>query len=519
MFPYTFYQLLGGDKDRRGDRTLVVDGDRNWTYTQVAQEVERVAAWLIKAGVQRGDRVAIHMQKSLAEIVGMFATSKIGAVFVNVNHQWTSHQLEYVLKDCNVCALIIDSRAAAGLVDIDRPESLRAVLVNGECHDAQDTDSWSNLEHSPTPTEAIGIDTDLAALLYTSGSTGQPKGVMLTHRNIIEGARSVADYLDNHPDDRLLSLLPFSFDYGLSQLTTMCLVGGSVVLQRIAMASEIVRTLVDQRVTGLALVPPMWIHVIRLLEQAETRLPYLRFVTNSGGKIPDPILELMPKVMPDTDIVLMYGLTEAFRSTYLPPALFDSYRGAIGQSIPNAETYIIKNDGIAGPGEQGELVHRGAHVSLGYWGKPDATAEKIKPCPQLAHLIGDEKVCYSGDLVRIDDNGCYWFVSRMDAMLKVSGFRISPNEIEDAVSRSGLVGHVVAFGRNDEINGQVVEVAITAPDDGPVDTAALLKYCRATMPNYMVPQNIHGWHGKMPRTSSGKLDRPTIIKECLKLSE
>jgi acyl-CoA synthetase (AMP-forming)/AMP-acid ligase II len=186
--------------------------------------------------------------------------------------------------------------------------------------------------------------------------------------------------------------------------------------------------------------------------------------------------------------------------------------GSMRQAIPNVETFIVDEEiGICGPGQQGELVHRGSLVSLGYWGKPEATAEKIRPCPQLRHLIGDEPVCYSGDLVRIDDDGHYWFVSRKDSMIKSSGFRISPTEIEDAVSRSGMVMHVVAFGVDDELLGQAVEVVVTPLDGTRIEVEALLAFCRKTMPNYMIPKRVHVWPGDIPKTGSGKLDRPTIL--------
>jgi acyl-CoA synthetase (AMP-forming)/AMP-acid ligase II len=292
----------------------------------------------------------------------------------------------------------------------------------------------------------------------------------------------------------------------------MFLVGGTVVLQGVMMPAEIVKQLVKERITGFAAVPPAWIPVVRYLEEVQTALPHLRYITNSGGKIPTNTLEVMPKVFPGVQVFLMYGLTEAFRSTYLPPELFHRKMGSMGQAIPNVETFIVDEEiGICGPGQQGELVHRGSLVSLGYWGKPEATAEKIRPCPQLRHLIGDEPVCYSGDLVRIDDDGHYWFVSRKDSMIKSSGFRISPTEIEDAVSRSGMVMHVVAFGVDDELLGQAVEVVVTPLDGTRIEVEALLAFCRKTMPNYMIPKRVHVWPGDIPKTGSGKLDRPTIL--------
>jgi acyl-CoA ligase (AMP-forming) (exosortase A-associated) len=509
----TFHDLLTRNLEHRADHVAVVDGTRQVTYAEIDRRAGALAAWLADHGIRRGDRVGVHLRKSIEEVVGMFAAARLGAVIVNINHQWSLQQLQYVLEDCQVKALVSDQRPAEALARAGRPATLEHVVVHGTIATVDPAFvPWSTVPADRTVAPHRGIDTDLAALLYTSGSTGKPKGVMLTNLNLLNGARSVAEYVRNVPEDRLLSLLPFSFDYGLNQLTTMFLVGGTVVLQGVMMPAEIVKQLVKERITGFAAVPPAWIPVVRYLEEVQTALPDLRYITNSGGKIPTNTLEVMPKVFPGVQIFLMYGLTEAFRSTYLPPELFHRKMGSMGQAIPNVETFIVDEEiGICGPGQQGELVHRGSLVSLGYWGKPEATAEKIRPCPQLRHLIGDEPVCYSGDLVRIDDDGHYWFVSRKDSMIKSSGFRISPTEIEDAVSRSGMVMHVVAFGVDDELLGQAVEVVVTPLDGTRIEVEALLAFCRKTMPNYMIPKRVHVWPGDIPKTGSGKLDRPTIL--------
>lgn len=355
---------------------------------------------------------------------------------------------------------------------------------------------------------------DLAMIIYTSGSTGQPKGVMLSHRNIRVGAVSVAEYLKLSEHDRILSVLPYSFDAGLNQLTTMLLMGGTVVHQPLTMPAEIVRMAKDEAVTGIAGVPPLWNQIVRLLQAHPTDLPSLRYITNTGGKIPPNILEVLPEVFPRADIYLMYGLTEAFRSTYLPPQRFKDKMGSIGQAIPNAQVFVVRHGiGPAKPGEQGELVHAGPLVSMGYWERPEVTAAKIRPCPELAHIIGDTPVVWSGDLVRIDEDGDLWFVSRMDEMIKTLGFRLSPTEVEDLIAQSGLVADVVAFGVEDAELGQAVHTAVSFLPGA--DEAALNSYCARVMPHYMRPRHLSSWHGPMPRTASGKLDRPTIIAAAM----
>jgi acyl-CoA synthetase (AMP-forming)/AMP-acid ligase II len=345
-----------------------------------------------------------------------------------------------------------------------------------------------------------------------------PKGVMLSHRNIRVGAMSVIEYLGLGPDDRLLSVLPYSFDAGLNQLTTMLMTGGAVVHQPIAMAAEVVRMAREQAVTGIAGVPPLWHKIVQFLIDAPTELPALRRITNTGGKIAPNILERMEDVFPRVDICLMYGLTEAFRSTYLPPSRFHRKMGSIGQQIPNASVFVVKHGkGVAGPGEQGELVHAGPLVSLGYWERPELSAQKIRPCPELAAIIGDEPVVYSGDLVRVDEDGDLWFVGRMDEMIKTLGFRLSPTEVEDLVAKSGLVSDVVAFGVEDNEVGQAVHVAACLLPDAA--EAEVMKHCRRAMAHYMVPRRLYSWPGEMPRTSSGKLDRAAVIVACKRSAE
>lgn len=305
-----------------------------------------------------------------------------------------------------------------------------------------------------------------------------------------------------------------SAPWGVIQASTMAMVGGSIILQRVAMPSDIVNTVVSKDVTGMAAFPENWVQIVPYLLEAGLMLPGLRYITSSGGRIPHSILEAMPRVFPNARIFLTYGLTEAFRSTYVPPEMFKAKMGSLGRPCPNVDVFVVKSDGtLAGRGEQGELIHRGTLVTRGYWNNPEATAERFRPCPALRDLIGEEPVHYSGDLVRIDEDGYFWFVGRVDALIKCSGYRISPTEVEELVHESGLVTYAVAFGVADEALGQVVHLAVSV-DGGAVDTDALMEHCRRHMPSYMVPRRIHGWDGSMPKTETGKIDRPAVIRGC-----
>lgn len=489
------------------ERIAVVDGQRRVTYGELQKLVDALADRLASLHVARGDRVVVHLRKSLDEVVAMFACWRIGAVAVNVNAQWTLDQLRYVIDDSGARVAVTDGRRARDLAAIPPPLEHIVVVASAAGGQASVPPAMAS------PPERLLLDTDLAAILYTSGSTGAPKGVMLTHANLLVGARSVARYTGQSADDRLLSVPPFSFDYGLNQLLTAFLLGARIVLLPHAMPSAIVSTLQNEEITGFAAVPPTWVQVVRYLSEVRTELPVLRYITNTGGKIPAPILEAMPSVFPGVRIYLMYGLTEAFRSTYLDPAKFAAKKGSIGRAVPNVETFVVvRGRGLAAPGEEGELVHRGSFISKGYWRRPEQTDEKIRSLPELAETLGDEKVVCSGDIVRMDEDGDLWFVGRADGMIKSMGFRLSPTEVEDIVHRSGLVSQVVAFGVEDDIAGQVVELCVA--HELMVDPAAIMNHARMSMPHYMVPRRIHVWQGEMPRTASGKIDVPAVVRAC-----
>ncbi len=505
----TTVDLLTLHRGAACERVAVTDGARQATYGELQRAVETLAARLARLGVRRGDRVVVHLRKSLEEVVALFACWRLGAIAVDVNAQWTRDQLAYVIGDAGARVAVLDGRRARELAAM--PPPLEHGVVAGDVP-AGPFSAWPAPDDSRAPDAAL-LDVDVAAILYTSGSTGLPKGVMFTHNNLLVGARSVARFTEQQPDDRLASLLPFSFDYGLNQMLTAFLVGARIVLMPIAMPSVVATVLARDAVTGFAAVPPVWIQLVRYLGEVPTPLPALRYVTNSGGAIPRPTLDAMPRVFPGVAIHSMYGLTEAFRSTSLDPAKFERKPGSIGRAVPNVETFVVvRGRGVAAPGEEGELVHRGSFVTRGYWGNPQATADKIRSAPELADRIGDEPVVWSGDLVRADEDGDLWFVGRTDSMIKSMGFRVSPTEVEDVVHRSGLVGHVVAFGVPDELAGQVVEICVSHA--GPVDVRAVEGHARLHLPHYMVPRRVHVWSGDLPRTASGKIDVPAVVKTC-----
>jgi len=358
----------------------------------------------------------------------------------------------------------------------------------------------------------IGIQNDLAAILYTSGSTGKPKGVMLSHANVMAGSSIVSTYLGINEGDRILAILPFSFDAGLNQLMTAFQQGGTLVLMTFVFAREIVQMLLKKQITGLAGVPTLW----SLLAQPNSTLPKqplpdLRYITNTGGAMPQTVLATLRKELHTTKIFLMYGLTEAFRSTYLPPEELDRRPTSMGKAIPNTDILVVNEQGLpCKPGEIGELVHRGPTVSMGYWGQPELTAHVLRPHPFLPPEVGGaERVCYSGDLVKMDEDGFLYFVGRRDTLIKSSGYRISPTEVEEVLFQSGVVRQAAVIGIPDEVLGQTIKAFIVCKNGDGIDTNALLGFCAEKMPRHMMPKMVEVLD-ELPKTSSGKVDYPAL---------
>lgn len=451
----------------------------------------------------------------------MLAASAAGAAFVPINPLLKAEQVGYILRDCGVRVLVTSGdRFELLRSTLGQCAALRAVVVTSEAGAesmsgaAYQTMSWAELGTGISSSSPhVVIDTDVAAILYTSGSTGKPKGVVLSHRNMVSGAVSVAQYLGNTAEDRLLAVLPFSFDYGFSQLTTAFSVGASVSLLDYLLPNDVIKAVVRDCITGLAGVPPLWVQLAQLKwpdEAAET----VRYITNSGGKMPRATLVRLREALPRSKVFLMYGLTEAFRSTYLPPEELDRRPDSIGKAIPNAEIMVVREDGAPCEAhEPGELVHRGSLVAMGYWNDPDKTAERFRPAPHRdPALVLPEMAVWSGDTVYRDAEGFLYFVGRRDDMIKTSGYRVSPTEVEEVVYASGLVAECAAIGVPDERLGQAVVVIAVGEQANEDTTQAIIAACRQHLANFMVPSRIV-WRDQLPRNPNGKIDRKTLAAE------
>jgi acyl-CoA ligase (AMP-forming) (exosortase A-associated) len=496
----------------------LVHGERRLSYADLAREVDAWSDALMALGIRAGERVAVYLDKRIETVAALFGACAAGAVFVPVNPLLKAEQVAYILADCNVRVLVTSGeRLAALTAALAHCPDLQTAIVVGEAP-AQglpgiDIVDAARLPQTCPPGAAHRrVDSDVAAILYTSGSTGRPKGVVLSHRNLVAGAQSVASYLHNRADDRILSVLPLSFDYGLSQLTTAFLSGATAVLMNYLMPRDIVRMVARERITGLAAVPPLWIQLSQLTwPDAAT----LRYLTNSGGAMPRAVVMRLAELLPQAEIYLMYGLTEAFRSTYLPPTEVRRRPDSIGRAIPNAEILVLRPDGTpCAPDEPGELVHRGALVALGYWNDSAKTAERFRPVPPRdAGLPLPEIAVWSGDTVRMDADGYLYYIGRSDDMIKVSGYRVSPTEIEEVVHDAGGVLEVAAVGLPHPVLGQSIAVAAVPLEQSPASEADILDACRRALPAYMLPARVELRADALPRNPNGKIDRKLLQQQ------
>jgi acyl-CoA ligase (AMP-forming) (exosortase A-associated) len=518
-------ELILHSAQRRPDAAALTYGHLTLNYGELAQAVEQASSAFIRLGLHRGERVAVYLEKSFETVVACFGAALAGVVCVPVNPLLRPEQVAYILRDCNV-RIVVTSNDRFGILKdaLDAcPDLHHVVAVGADQASSQDRHyalhTWDGFMSGQTVPGHRVIDTDLAAILYTSGSTGRPKGVLLSHRNMVAGARSVASYLENRSDDTLLAALPFSFDAGFSQLTTAFHVGARVALLNYLLPIDVIKAIKREHVTGLTAVPPLYIQLAQL-DWPSDIAGHLRYFANTGGRMPRDTLSALRQRLPKSKPFLMYGLTEAFRSTYLPPEEVDRRPDSIGKAIPNVEILVLRKDGSpCAPREQGELVHRGALVGMGYWNDPEKTAERFKPLPSQAPsrepgMVLPEIAVFSGDTVFMDEEGFLYFVGRHDDMIKTSGYRVSPMEVEEIVYGTRLVGECVAFGIDHPILGQVIHVIATPPVEGNIDAETLSKECRKRMPSYMVPAVIDIRPGPLPRSPNGKFDRKSLAAEA-----
>ncbi|SFD09410.1 acyl-CoA ligase (AMP-forming), exosortase A system-associated [Pseudoalteromonas denitrificans] len=461
-------------------------------------------------GVNKAQRVVVYLPKNLESVISYFAISLSGGIFVPVNPILKAPQVTHIIQDCSGEVLITNTSRLDKL-SIEALKTVKSIiLIDGKSRTIAGIKVWHWSDFMSIDLDSSGtspmIDSDIAAIFYTSGSTGNAKGVVLSHLNIVMGAKSVSAYLPCKNTDKMLALQPFSFDYGFSQLTIAFLTGASCYLADYFFINDVFKIIQREQITSLALVPPLWIKLANAYWPSEVG-KNIRYFCNTGGKMPASTLAKLRDNMPNAEPYLMYGLTEAFRSCYLPPSEIDSRPNSFGKAIPNAQVMVINEQGEkCAPYENGELVHRGALVSQGYWNDTLKTAERFKPVPNsLSQLPLAEIAVWSGDIVHTDDDGYFYFVSRKDDMIKTSGYRVSPQEVENILNQMPLICEAVVIGVPHEALGQAL-VAIITTQDPNLTSNSVLKFCTEFLPHYMLPKLIK-FSETLPRNSNEKYDR------------
>lgn len=507
-----------------GDSTALLHKEELLSYRDLWELIQQVASGLLACGLGSGDRVGIFLPKQMQTVASLFGTAYAGGTFVPINPVLKPQQVRYILAHCQARILVTSRQRYQLLEEVlgDCPEITTVILVDGTDTKTDGVLGWADLLAAPPSSPHRRIDGDMAAILYTSGSTGQPKGVVLSHRNLVAGATSVNRYLENTQHDRLLAVLPFSFDAGLSQLTTGFAAGGAVVLMDYLLPRDIVRAVQRYRITGITAVPPLW-NQLTSLEWPDEAIQSLRYIATTGGVMPVSTTRALQQKLPHTALFLMYGLTEAFRSTCLPPDQVAHRPTSIGKAIPNADILVVSASGaLCGPGEPGELVHRGALVSLGYWNDVERTAERFRPVPSRHDALPlPELAVWSGDQVVYDEEGYLYFVSRQDEMIKTSGYRVSPTEVESVAYASGQVAGAVAFGAPHPILGQAIVLVVSpAAEEYDQDrlNRELLTHCQRELPGFMVPSLILVQQ-TLPHNPNGKIDRHGLAQQHRQLFE
>ncbi|KWT72036.1 Long-chain-fatty-acid--CoA ligase [Hyphomicrobium sulfonivorans] len=507
-----FESFLRASAMRFPDKTALVAGNRRLTYSQLDDISDELAQGLIHRGIETGDRVVLFLDNSVEAVVSIFAVLKAGGVFSPVNPSIKTDKLSYILNNCRAKAIIAQQKTASVAADATAaaPSVAFSVIADGESvpagfgalhwNDVLAVPEFSLLQSAP------GINVDLAMLIYTSGSTGFPKGVMMTHQNVVAAATSITTYLENTADDIILNVLPVAFDYGLYQVLMAIKVGATLVLEKsFAFPQVILKRCEEERVTGLPLVPTMAAILVGQRNLAPGALPHLRYITNTAAALPPTHIEKLQALFPHAALYSMYGLTECKRCTWLPPQELKNRISSVGVAIPGTEAYVVDDDGRrVGPDVVGELVIRGAHVMKGYWENPEATAKALRPGPYPW-----EHVLYTGDLFRTDSEGFLYFVGRKDDIIKSRGEKVPPKEVENVIYALPGVAEVAVIGVPDAVLGSAIKAVVALEPGTDIGAQDVIRHCARFLEDYMVPKLVE-FRPSLPKTDSGKISRRLV---------
>lgn len=511
-------EFLEQSAEKFPDKTALICEGQRLTFLELEGASNSLAHGFRAHGLGRQDRVAIFLEPCAEAVSAIFAALKAGGVFTVINPQVKARKIEYILNDCRAKILFTDSIHLAGMAAVlPSLSNLKLVIITDHEYIKREifpplgpkVVSYAEIlgAYPSVRPARMSIDIDLASLIYTSGSTGIPKGVMLTHLNMVAAAESIIQYLENTADDIILDALPLSFDYGLYQVLMAFKFGGTIILEMSFLYPyKTIELMIKEKVTGFPIVPTMAAVLFGLKKLEEYDFSSLRYITNTGQSLPVQYIGKLQKLFPRAKIYSMYGLTECKRVSYLPPEEIQKRPASVGKAMPNTEAYIVDENGrrVAEPGVTGELVVRGSHVMKGYWNLPEETEKVLKPGP-----LPDEKVLYTGDLFRMDEEGFLYFVARKDDMIKVAGGRVSPKEIENVLYERPEIDEAAVIGVNHEILGQAVKAFVVLKAGCSLTTEDILKHCASQLENFMVPKFIE-FRERLPRSSHGKIDKKEL---------
>ncbi|MEW6382143.1 MAG: AMP-binding protein [bacterium] len=502
------HNFLTESAQKYPDKVAVIFRGHRITYGELDRQANRLAWVLIALGVERGDRVAVFLDNSLESVVALFGILKTGAAFVMVSAAAKAGKVELILNHCGARVLISHSGKHDVLDSLAVPGLLKIIIGESATRQNPQDISWAEVmaasaDHCPT---RQNIDLDLAALIYTSGSTGDPKGVTLTHLNMVSAATSIISYLKNTPDDIIMNVLPLSFDYGLYQVLMAIKFGGTVILEKSFLYPyAVIDKMIREKVTGFPLVPTIAAMILQLESLKNYEFNSLRYITNTGAALSENHIRKLRSIFPQAAIYSMYGLTECKRVSYLPPEELDRRPHSVGKPMPNVETFIVDEQGRkVGPGVVGELVVRGSNVMRGYWCDPEETARVLK-----AGRYPGETVLYTGDFFRMDEEGYLFFVGRKDDLIKTRGERVAPREVENVLHQIEGVVEAAVIGVPDELLGQAVKAFILSREGKILEEKEIIAHCAARLEFFMVPKYIE-FLEEFPRTSTGKIDRKAL---------
>lgn len=510
MFRHTLVQhFLEHSAERLPDKTALIYQEKRFTYREINSMANSLATALCERGIGRGDRVAIFMDNCVETVISIFAALKAGAAFMVVNHTTKAEKLQYVMNNSRARALFTHRNMEGVAGKIAAPH-LETVIIAG----AQNSNlSGLKFEDIAVAADTLVstkcIDIDLASIIYTSGSTGSPKGVMLSHLNMVSAAHSISTYLGNSEDDIIINVLPMSFDYGLYQILMGFRIGGTVVLEKsFTYPYQVIDKMIKEKVTGFPGVPTIFAIMLQLKNIDAYDFSNLRYMTNTAAALPTSHIKRLRELCPHVRIYSMYGLTECKRVSYLPPEDLDRKPNSVGKGMPNEEVYIVNDSNeVVAPGEVGELVVRGANVMVGYWEKPEETAQRLRP-----GKYPGEKVLYTGDLFRMDEEGYLYFIARKDDIIKCKGEKVSPKEIENVLYSLDGILEAAVIGVPDDISGQAIKAYVALEKGSGLSEKDILRFCSQHLENFMVPKYIEIMES-LPKTVTGKIEKKSLQKK------